>query len=71
MNGHQPAFPTPQFYDERQVGCTPGLTKREFFAAVAMHGLLSSGLATPTSSVELFAVELGDRLMKRLMETGP
>ena len=35
-----PAFPTPEFYDERQIGMLPGATLRDYFAAKAMHALM-------------------------------
>lgn len=36
----QPAFPTPDFYDEKQVGCSDGLSKRELFAAMVFQALI-------------------------------
>lgn len=45
MNANEPAFPAPEFYDERVVGSYLGLTKRELFAAMAMHAeFLSCGM---------------------------
>jgi len=45
-NTNRPAFPTER-YDDAQAGCKvgpyPGMTKREYFAGLAMQGMLSVG----------------------------
>lgn len=38
----QPAFPTTEYYDEKPIGVIEGLTTREYFAAMAMQGLLAN-----------------------------
>ena len=43
MNSSHSAFPATEYYDERPIGGSSGLTKRELFAAIAMQGLLSGG----------------------------
>lgn len=42
-NKYDPAFPTHDYFDEKLTGIVPGLTKREYFAAMALQGLLASG----------------------------
>ncbi len=37
-----PAFPTKQYYDEKIIGETPGMTLRDYFAAKAMIAFMSS-----------------------------
>jgi len=49
-----------------------GLTKREYFAGLAMQGLLASGITRPTPS--MFAeksVELSDALLYELEKPHP
>lgn len=44
-----------------------GLTKREYFAAVAMQGMVSfCGITDGASTVAVFAVDLADKLLKAL-----
>lgn len=73
-NGQQPAFPDPQSYDKG----VNGLTKREYFAAMAMQGLISkegevdhesrSDKYTSTYQEKLIrkAVSYADELLKQL-----
>ena len=35
-----PAFPTPEFYDEKLIGGNDGMTLRDYFAAKAMQSLM-------------------------------
>ncbi|MGB5972696.1 MAG: hypothetical protein WBG38_05230 [Nodosilinea sp.] len=44
----------------------PGLTKREYFAAMAMQGLLASGADLNSSALACDAVEHADKLVKYL-----
>ena len=39
--GYDDVFPLTDYYDEKPVGITSGLSKREYFAAMAMQGFLS------------------------------
>lgn len=39
---NEPAFPSDIYFDEQRIDQTSGLTKREYFAAMAMQGLLAS-----------------------------
>lgn len=34
------AFPAPEFYDEKQIGSSEGMTLRDYFAAHAMPAIL-------------------------------
>ena len=59
MSGNDPAFPT-----ENPLG--PGMTKREYFAAAALTGLIT--LATDRSAQEYAAdcVKMADALIREL-----
>lgn len=62
---YQPtAFPTPEFHGQKLIGPTPGLSKREFFAALAMQALLSRGMVDPEFAYR--AVAAADMLMSAL-----
>lgn len=39
--GDRDAFPVPMFMDQKLIDCTPGLTKREYFAAMALQGVIA------------------------------
>jgi hypothetical protein len=41
MLGNNSAFPEQIFFDETLVGCTSGLTKREYMATHILAGLLA------------------------------
>jgi hypothetical protein len=53
--------------------CQPGLTKREYFAGLAMQGILS-GLPRPLEAhrktVSEKAIQLADELLKQLENNG-
>lgn len=68
-NGTESAFPTNFEADcetcQRQMVTTtphPGLTKREYFAAMAMQGFIAAKINSPV----LEAVEYADALLKEL-----
>jgi vacuolar-type H+-ATPase catalytic subunit A/Vma1 len=61
-NPNDSAFPV----DSGEMGMTEGLTKREYFAAMAMQGILSSSADRGTSAVAKNAVEFADALMEKL-----
>jgi hypothetical protein len=68
VDGASQAFPY-QFKDEPFLAMEPGLTKREYFAAIAMQGLLAA--ANPevfmgTISLAAEAVERADALIAEL-----
>lgn len=42
QNGSDPAFPSPMDADGELIGGALGLTKREFFAGLALAGLLAA-----------------------------
>lgn len=57
LSGNDPAFPTPDQRDpvtgEGIMQGSPGLTKRDYFAAAALTGLLAS----PNDSVYRYVIE--------------
>lgn len=72
-NPQDNAFPTPEFYEERYVGCSNGLTKREYFAALALQGLLAQHEITPATSIKLLvarAAAAADELVEQLNSKG-
>lgn len=58
----QQAFP----YRYSETDWEEGLTKREYFAAMAMQGLLANEYLSSTDRLEKHAVEHADRLIKAL-----
>lgn len=70
----EPIHPTAVFFGEREAGVIPGLTKREYFAAIALQGLLSGrGGFLDKSSTQMFsnlATEYADALILALNESG-
>lgn len=60
-----PAFPTDYWMDENQTGTVPGLTKREYFAALAMQGLLAKETMDLRNAAQ-FAVQAADFLIEEL-----
>jgi len=66
MNANQPAFPIPDFVNgngDVQFGSI-GLTKREYFAAMAMQGILSNNL--DWINVAVSSVDFADALISEL-----
>lgn len=74
-----PAFSATIFHNETPVSCWEGLSKREFFAALALQGLLASTSwrldeelrffehqAPSSQSLAEIAVEQADELIKQL-----
>lgn len=64
---HDPAFPQDNYFDEQLTGQIPGLTKREYFASLALQGLLAS--PKPLNGAEDIAdiaVMMADALIKSL-----
>ena len=82
-NGNQLAFPTVDtIHPQTGERCEPlnvGLTKREYFAALAMQGLLASFVdktgngswGTENDMVAKISVELADELLKQLENQNP
>ena len=73
-NSNKPAYPiSEEMTDRIDSGITiyTGLTKREYFAGLAMQGILSgneinrTGRKTPFSIVEM-SINLADELLKQL-----
>lgn len=77
-NGFKPAFPQQhqEWVNGQQIDyyLVPGLTKREYFAAIAMQGLLADpSLAYPTDvdiweKVASYSVKYADALLAALNE---
>lgn len=83
-NADKPAYPTEVAFNDGEpsesyqtsehTGIFPGLTKREYFAAMAMQGLLSSftvkasigNWMSESSDVAAFSLHLADELLKHL-----
>jgi hypothetical protein len=63
MKQDEPAFPCAAINMHGNSIYQEGLTKREFFAGMAMQGLLSKG---STRAVALTAVDLADALIAEL-----
>lgn len=69
MHTHKedPAFPTDYWMDENQTGTVPGLTKREYFAAMALQGLLANSALTDTiADNATIAIQAADALIAKL-----
>ena len=65
-NGNDPIGIT---HTNGYIGINPGLTKREYFAAMALQGMMSSGRVDVTGDgIAEFAVRQADALIKALNE---
>jgi len=65
-NGKQPAFPV------ESLGAafgSAGMSKREYFAAMAMQGLLATATAENLYMIGDMSVEIADALLKALAES--
>ena len=58
-----PAFPTPEFFDEKVCGMTPGMTLRDWFAGQALAALLVDDEMLWEHCAEL-AYRAADAMMK-------
>lgn len=74
-NGDQPIYPDPirgaeqSIFNQTPDAMPTGLTKREYFAAMAMQGMLSNELVPNVQDVEYaagLAVKAADELLKQL-----
>jgi len=75
-NGNKGAFSIPAFYhpDFGIDGPQQGLTKREYFAGLAMQGVLShNSKYSPTpnqaADIAMYAVQIADALLEELNKT--
>lgn len=61
-----PAFPTPEYYDEKPIGVHPGLSRRDYFAGQAMAGMLASfhHKTPPAISIAMVAFEFADAMLE-------
>jgi len=69
MNPNQPAFPSSGSDNPKLMG----LTKREYFIAIAMQGIMSNASCTPTQELHFNkisddAIFIADLLIKKLNE---
>lgn len=64
-NGNDMAFPATELHRDNRFQVTDwqGLTKREYFAAMALQGLIAAGGKAPLSGT---AVDLADALIDAL-----
>ena len=60
---NEPAYPN------IQVPSLKGLTKREYFAAMALQGLLATNSTTTTEYYAIDAVRVADALIEELNKT--
>lgn len=68
-NGNESAFPwTPTNAAGQCSDCVPGLTKRELFAAMAMHAMMANPSCADMSANEVFVASINsaDRLIAEL-----
>ncbi len=66
--GDECAFAIPAFETPKTVWNRPqyGLTKREYFASMAMQGYLSFGAGSNCEGIAKWSVEVADELIKQL-----
>ena len=65
-NSNHSAFPATEYYDERPIGGSSGLTKRELFAAMALQGFIAANGQHQVRDAATAAVEYADALIKAL-----
>lgn len=72
-NGDQPISPyTPQRpWNDESANGFPGLTKREYFAAMAMQGLLANDYKGSASIFAGKSVQMADALLAELKKPTP
>ena len=70
-NGNEPAFSKSAFYhpDGGLDSPNAGLTKREYFAAMALQGLLPTNISQSIEEDAKNAVKLADILIEELNKT--
>ena len=64
--GYDDVFPLTDYYDEKPVGITSGLSKREYFAAMAMQGFLSDDIDRDVAECAAYSVRQADALIAAL-----
>jgi hypothetical protein len=65
MNANEPAFPEPYINDPHlALSLKPGLTKREYFAAMALMGM-DQGYSDPKQAAEM-SIRFADEFLKQL-----
>lgn len=69
-NSAADAFPVTTYYNEQPIDCSDGLTKREFFAALALQGLLANSKCWEDHAPRV-AVLCADRLIEALNAENP
>jgi hypothetical protein len=75
-NKHRSAFPRPKQVlgsgeDYHEIPASEGLTKREWFAGMALQGLLSATQYNEKHSAAKRAVETADAILKQLETPQP
>lgn len=74
FNSESPAYPVPSDLLDRcgQVDFSPfGLTKREYFASMAMQGLMACPGKFKTEQIVKFSIETADALLIELEKPTP
>lgn len=68
MNANAPAFPAQEFSQVAGANGSMafGLTKREYFAAMAMQGMFSANVEDESTTITKWAVEAADALIAEL-----
>ncbi|MTJ56016.1 hypothetical protein FJR38_26880 [Anabaena sp. UHCC 0253] len=60
-----PVFPEDNYYDEHRIGQVLGLTKREYFAAMALQGIMANAEFMHFEAAKM-AVKKADELIEEL-----
>ncbi|MGL5941905.1 MAG: hypothetical protein ACRC2S_16320 [Waterburya sp.] len=78
--GSDDVFPTTEYFGEHPVGCSSGITVREYFAAKALQGLLTNPALVERiwdetgwktrDDIPSISVEFADELIKALKQSG-
>jgi hypothetical protein len=68
---NETAYPATQYFDEKAYDQTQGLTKREYYAGIAMKGLCVGKLTADIKNgkcvdIAECAIEIADQLIKAL-----
>jgi len=63
---HEPVFPENYKNQDGSIDQIPGLTKREYFAAMAMQGILASSADRGEHFVAEMAVKFADAVLTKL-----
>jgi hypothetical protein len=66
-DGNDPAFATQDFFNDKEISYgTPGLTKREYFAAMVMQALITKSVYDFRENIAHHSVLHADSLIEAL-----